>query len=638
MSEKHDLAVLFSLLEKPVTEFVESESFKNLEQEADLIRHIEPFGLPEVKKLICCSAILAEQEWAEKYNEARKLYDDKSAWDVLSLLEQYNDVAVFEQKILACVDGSILGRIDAFIKNVKEETEKAKKERTSLKGKITKAKKKLIEESSKETVNEESNTAGVSSSIEAASPENMISEVSVSVIKSEDELRVEKLDKYIAEREQILKIFAKHASKAAAYLNTVNDLDTMDIQRQKAYKAIDELKPSAEEEFLARYIQDGELSAEDEGLLRNYGFLQRFIELFDKSIYRDVAFPVLAKLYTDNAIDLECDLIAEFIGAHSRMLAEYLEDRYSSIPEYLNDTENRVFLEYSIKHTVAGKNDYVTWWNAIRKAADWKIILDTAEEIIDDSLLKVSTKLMNHVSGSSMDAFLELLDSEQAESLRITQAEFIIELIGQEAPERKELVRDYIRSADQNVRKLQRRVAIKEREINRHSQELFSALYQPLEQLEELAVNLRLSDGKIKCSLVAGHVINALADLRENLAALGLDTADDVAAWRRQSFVDYDPEKHRIPSMIGNAGEQVKLQTLGFAYTDDEGNNKVRAAEVYIPAPVETQPEKTPDAKVAEQKHSAGNTSSKKKKRYPRNGSPAKKPKKSTQSQKGKKR
>lgn len=637
MSEKHDLAVLFSLLDRPIAEFVESEPFKKLEQETDVIKHIEPFGLPEIKRLICCSELLAVQEWAEKYAEARKLYASGMDFDVLSLLMKYKDATEFEKRILACVDESIIERINAFFKKIATEKEQAKKERSSLKGKITKEKKKLSEETTHEASSEESNTA-VNDGGKVDAGDNSTLETTAPETKSDDEIRVEKLSKIISEREKFLKYYTKHASRTEAYLNQVNNVEAMDAQRQKAYRAIDEINPPVEEEFLCHYIRSGKLSAEEEESLRNYGFLQRFIELFDKASYRDVAFPVLAKLYSDNAIDLESDLIAKFVGGHSRLLAEYLVEQYSEVPDYLEDTENRVFLEYSIKGTVAGSIDYVSWWNRISKAADWKIVLETAEEIINDSLLKVSVKLMHRVSGSSMEAFMDLL---QSEVFRITPAEFIIELVGQEAPEQRDLVRGYIRSADQNVRKLERRVAVKEREINRQSQELFSALYQPLEQLEQLAVNLRLSDGEIKCSLVAGHVINALADLRESLSALGLDTADEVAAWRRQSFVEYDPEKHRMPSMIGSSGEQVKLQTLGFAYTDDEGNNKIRAAEVYIPAPVEAKPEKSSGIKVSErnrQNHALDTTTIKKKKGYPKNGNVIKKDKKSSQSRKGKKK
>ena len=636
MSEKQDLAVLFSLLDRPIAEFVESEAFKRLEREPDVIRNIEPFGLPEVKKLICCSELLAEQEWTEKYNEARKLYANGMDFDVLSLLLNYKDATEFENKILACVDESILRRINAFFKKKITEKEQAKKERSSLKGRITKAKKKLAEEPS----TEESNIAVIDEG-EINAGDNTELEISAPETKSYDEIRVEELNKIISDSERSLKIFAEHVSMTEAYLNQVKNLEAMDAQRQKAYKVIDEIKPPVEEIFLRDYIQSGELSAEEIESLRNYGFLQRFIELFDKTSYRNVAFPVLAKLYSDNAIDLESDLFAKFISAHGTMLAEYLEEEYSEVPGYLEDTEKRVFLEFSIRETVRGSDEYTEWWNSISRAVDWRIILETAEEVIDDSILKVAVKLMHHVSGASMDAFMELLQSEQSEVLRITPAEFIIELVGQEAPEQKNLVRGYIRGLDQNVHKLQRRVAVKEREISRHTQELFSALYQPLEQLEQLAVDLRLSDGEIKCSLVAGHVINALADLRESLSALGLDTADDVSAWRKQTFVEYDPEKHRIPSMIGSAGEQVKLQTLGFVYTDDEGNNKIRAAEVYIPAPAEEQSEKVSEIKTSEkkrQKHVSDITHPKKKKGYPKNGNVDKQPKKDSQSRKGKKK
>lgn len=640
MSEKHDLAVLYSLIERPIAEFVESEPFKRLEQEPDLISRIEPFGLPEVMKLICCSDLLATQDWADKYAEARKLYTTGTDFDVLELLSEYQDAAEFEAKILACVDVSILARINTYFTKITKEYEKAKKERTSLKAKITKAQKKTPKKTSSEVASQEITTdgrddrgldAGAHSTLKMATPG----------VESGDEVHLEELNKAIEKRDKFLKVYEKHATMTEEYLARLNNIEAMDSKRQEAYKAIDEVKPSAEETFLCHYIQTGELSTEEKEALKSYGFLHRVIVLFDKTSYMDVAFPVLAKLYSDSAIDLESDVIAEFISAHGRWLAEYLENQYSKIPDYLEDTENRLFVEYAIRETVSGSDEYEQWWNRINRASDWKNILETASGIIDDSLLKVAVKMLHHVSGCSMEAFIELLESEQSETVRITPAEFVIELVGQEAPEQKNLVRGYIRSTDQSIRKLQRRVATQEREIFRHSQELFSALYQPLEQLEQLAVNLKLSDGEIKCSLVAGHVINALSDLRERLSALGLDTADDVEAWRRQSFVEYDSEKHKMYPMTGTAGEQVKLQTLGFSYTDDEGNTKIRAAEVYIPAPVEEPPVKATREKNAEQnqkKHVSDTAPSKKKKGYPKNGSVVKKPGKSSQSQKGKKK
>ena len=50
-------------------------------------------------------------------------------------------------------------------------------------------------------------------------------------------------------------------------------------------------------------------------------------------------------------------------GVHFK--AEYLEEEYSEVPGYLEDTEKRVFLEFSIRETVRGSDEYTEWWNSI---------------------------------------------------------------------------------------------------------------------------------------------------------------------------------------------------------------------------------------------------------------------------------
>lgn len=636
MSEKHDLAVLFSMLERPTEEFMASTPFKNLEKEDTIVKRIEPFGLPEVKKLICCSELLRQCDWAEKYAEARNLYFQVQELDVLSLLLQYKDADVFEEKILKCIDGSILSTIDKYLLTLTKEKDSQKKERSALKGKITKAKKKATENGRQETV-----PSVVSTIVENA---NEAKVEPATGVKTDDEIRLQKLDKAIEEKERFLKAFGKHYSKVTLYLRKMSDHEEMDAQRQKAYAAIDEIKPPREEEFLIQYVSDGILTEEAENELRNYGFLQRLLEYLGKNSYKDIAFPVLAKLYSDGAIDLECNLIEQFIHTHNRMLAEYLEDQYAVNAQYILDSENRLFIEYAIKESLNGVNDYVTWWNSIKSSGDWKCILEITDEIQSEPVIRAAVKLMHHVYGTSMDSFMELISSDENGELKIALGEFISEFLGQEAPEQKDLVRGYIRNAEQTTRKLQRRLASKERDVNRHGQDLFSSIYLPIEQLEELAVNLRLSDGEIKCSLVAGHVISALASLREGLAAMGLETAENIETWQRQILVDYNPEKHRMTSAFGDVKEKVKLQTLGYSYTDDEGNQKVRAAEVYIPAPVENKPGNEEKHSSESQNHRAEGRNNRqpqggcspKKKGYPKGGNLQNNNKKSKQ--KGKKK
>lgn len=605
MSEKQDLAILFSLLEKPTEEFVSSPAFRKLEQETEVIKHIEKFGLPEVNKLISCSELLSSSDWAEKYDSVRTIYLSSGELDVLGLILSYASSAKeFEEKILAVAGSDIIRKIAYHFESLTAQRDKEKKERSSLKGKITKAKKKLQE------------TDG-----EEVSVEN-----DPSIL--EDEKRVEELDKSIAEADNFLNGFKHHHAAVKKYTALFCNAEKMSHMRECAYAAIDEITPPLEEEFLIGYIETGILTEENIDELKNYSFLLRLLECLDKKSYCDVAFPVLTKLYADGAIDFEDELVVNFVNAHSRLLAEFLEDRYTQDTDFIFDEENSLLIEYAIKGTINGCNDFTTWWNVLSNSSDWKYILSKMVEIYGLPIEVNASKLLHHVYGKSLNAFIELMNSDDAKNISLSSSEFISEYLGQEAPECKDLVRGYIRNSEQTNRKLQRRLASKERELNRYSAELFSSIYCPLEQLENLAVSLRLSDGEIKCSLVAGQMIQAISALREGLSAMGLETADEIENWQRQSFIEYDAEKHRMSSPVVNSEERVKLQTLGYVYTDDDGNRKVRAAEVYIPAPIEEKQSSQNESLRSEQKKNKGytegqrkNGDKKKKNGYPHNNS-----------------
>ena len=45
---------------------------------------------------------------------------------------------------------------------------------------------------------------------------------------------------------------------------------------------LNEVKPPREEEFLLEYVESGSLSDENTQELKNYGFVQRLIECFNK--------------------------------------------------------------------------------------------------------------------------------------------------------------------------------------------------------------------------------------------------------------------------------------------------------------------------------------------------------------------
>lgn len=134
MSEKQDLAILFSLLEKPTEEFVSSPAFRQLEQETEVIKHIEKFGLPKVNKLISCSELLSNLDWAEKYDFVRAIYLSSGELDVLGLILSYASSAKeFEEKILAVAGSDIIRKIAYYFESLTAQRDKEKKERSSLK-------------------------------------------------------------------------------------------------------------------------------------------------------------------------------------------------------------------------------------------------------------------------------------------------------------------------------------------------------------------------------------------------------------------------------------------------------------------------------------------------------------------------
>ena len=117
--------------------------------------------------------------------------------------------------------------------------------------------------------------------------------------------------------------------------------------------------------------------------------------------------------------------------------------------------------------------------------------------------------------------------------------------------------------------------------MNSQEQELFSSIYSPLEQLEELAINLRCTDGSIKCNLVAGQLMNMIGLLRDGLISIGVETIVDSDDWKSQANICFDSEKHRSTIPIKDIPEMVKPRTMGFMYRDDDGEKQLHPAKVY---------------------------------------------------------
>ena len=136
---------------------------------------------------------------------------------------------------------------------------------------------------------------------------------------------------------------------------------------------------------------------------------------------------------------------------------------------------------------------------------------------------------------------------------------------------------------EQNQRKIQRKLNTTERIVRSQSQEIFSNLYSPMQDLEDLTASIKDTQKEIDCNLVAGKLFTVVEELRSGLTALGVDTVEDFDSWRKRSLVSYDSQKHKAFLMNDNDDiSEVKIRTLGFIYRDDDDVENRVLAEVCI--------------------------------------------------------
>lgn len=121
-----------------------------------------------------------------------------------------------------------------------------------------------------------------------------------------------------------------------------------------------------------------------------------------------------------------------------------------------------------------------------------------------------------------------------------------------------------------------------ERSLRSQSQELFSSLYNPLERLEELAINLSITSGHIESALVGKQICDQLAELRGALETFNISPVGDIEDWKSLKGVPFEPAHHQLSVDVKKFPERVRLKSLGFSYVDDEGIQKERKAQVFF--------------------------------------------------------
>lgn len=588
MSIKVQLAELCANRKLPMAEYKKLSAFSILEQESAIVEKIECFYLPEITKLICGSEILSALPWARKYQSVSPLYCNPEEIDVVQVILGCKTASSFEGEILRFADADILQMFQKYYDDLLALQDIKRKERTKLVKKIN-AEKKKVEEAvaSSVEITEEAET-----NLTSENKENEDAAVAPEVQLSDDEKNLEILKSELSKLDKYLKQHKVYIEKIRDYVAKVQETDS-DENREKAYRSLNDMKMLYEEAFLKNFISLGVVSEEYHVQFRDQGFLNRVLQCLEKGSFKDYSLPILLKLYDEGAIDLIEGPASDFLNQHPERLCDYLMEKVPLSVEDLSNPDLEVLVEKAIQKELGnttGKSCafFSEFWNTIVDQNIWYWIISKINEIVNSENINsaVSCFLLK-LGGKAAKSLVEVLFDDSTSKLKVSTTEVMDSLLKKSGSCERDVVIETIRLLEQNNKKIQRKLNTSERKLRSHSQELFSSVYLPMEQLEELAINLKLTNGEIKANLVASHLIDIILSLRDGLESLDLLPIADSDDWKYQNKIPFDPNTHHITMNNDCMPDTIRLRSLGFRYQDDDGEwrqyNAQASIEIELP-------------------------------------------------------
>lgn len=573
MNVKAQLAELFANRNLPMDKYKNLTAFSLMEQESDLVAKLAEFRLPEITKLICGSDILSQMSWAASYRRIQPFYQKTVQGEVLKVIQSDISPDEFETEILCFADRKIWGSFKMYFEDLSNTLEVQRKEKSSLIKRIGDCQDQLKEIES--ILNEMEKEAEENVSDECAAIHKR--QAKLSKQKSADEEKLLNLKNDMTKLDKFLVLKKDFIEKIYEYEEKVLEADS-DENREKVYAFLTEHSMPSEEIFLNNFISVGIISDEHRARFRNESFVIRVLQYLKKDSYCDYALPILLKLYDEGVIDLIEGPANIFINENSKLLCDYLVQNTPQTAEDLQNPDLKLLIEKAIQKELEESDSkkssvFSELWNTITDAQIWnwivkKISKDFAVNNIDTAI----SCMMLNLHGKAAKSLVEALYGDTMSELKISVGEVISSLLKKTESSERDSVVEVFRLQEERNRKTQRRLNTCERQLRSHGQELFSSVYLPMEQLEELAINLKLTNGEIKASMVASHLIDIVISLREGLESLDLQPLADIDDWKNQNKLAFDTKMHRVITAEGKPlPKSIKLKSLGFRYQDDEG-------------------------------------------------------------------
>ena len=578
MTNKDKLAKLYEYYHSKMLHGQFSRTTVAIEIAGDeqLVDKIEPLHLPEMIKLICSNDKLLNK-YAEAYEPVHTYYINDSISDIkLKLKNKACDSIYFIEKIFPLSDYKILKN---FIEAYEDFLDNALKKQAEVsKGNTTKNKlEQEIEEINKEinALNEdneefESKKKSLNNKLNKKKKEKEAIENEIEKAEKEGKLSAEiemRIDKAYVVAKQLIESYFEKVS----------------IARKKAYFLCDE--KNAVKSIVENYIKSGEITPQFKEELKKQDFLKSMLETLDSS-FCDESVHILAELYDEGLIDLHDDIFIRYLVSHPEQMSAYYVSKFikdNNLNDSREDYESWTELILDcVLSDVTGDfiRDCYIIWKALAEENKWNdfldILIEKDEERFSENISKFILMTNGYARKNLLNIVQRFIDEEYIESA----SALIRELINnhKDRDDCSAIVEYILEQQENELRKTKRNVDRLQFKINKMPGELYGAISDAVESIETLASNIDIDSNKISAKLIASNLKKDILKLREGLETVGVYTLADGDDWLKQKHIAFDSQKHSIS--ISTPPQEVYLRTLGFTYSDVEGEKKVIQAKV----------------------------------------------------------
>ena len=577
---------LFGDRKLPLENFLAREEVKFFEQNPEIVETLERYRLPEITKLVCSSATLRHMPWAEKYSELCEIYISEKPLEAIESFIKNRDLKFFSETVFPYADDMIMKYILQCCDSIQKRQICLKKQHQEMEKEIVALEKKLKHEQAElaaiqpQTENDNRvdwkkqcySKKGLCTKLkkQLAETKEKFSELKDQVSAIENQLT--KIGVIENQAKQMLEHYEEETGKRR---EAVFDLLSPERMTEKA------------ERLISNWVDFQTIPEDIEDDLRQEDFCSAVLNLLQDK-YEDSAIEVLGGLYADGYIDLYAEPFSDFIKSNSDMLCRYLVSSLYQIQSVesagLSNEQFKSWVAFAFYHEMQLLSDgqdyfgYNEFWCSIVSAEIWNDLVDNilAEE---DGIQKLCSMLCL-LSGKAKKIVLEITQTRlQAGDLNgLTLSEFVGLISSNDYLAHKDIVEYLVESLEKRLHKAERKAKAAERRERSVTQELFSAVYEPLEEMEAIVSDMENIQKTQSLKIARGKLKDSIIALRDGMRVLYIEPLADTMEWRNHTAVALDKTQHQYSG--DHLPKKVHLRTMGFRYLNEEGNWEERLAKI----------------------------------------------------------